>query len=193
MNNRPQPILEYAEAKPEATPIQAKNLLHLGDPAAVARALSRLVRWGRFLRICGRVRIRPIQIRFGLRTPSLAPTITALGGLGGETIVSNGRDVSNWLGRTTENAVRPVYGPDRLLHFGAHQVELLHAPCWQLAAPHGTAGTVIRAISWLGPSEGKRIPDAGLPKFALRSRSLSTPDSRALSADPPKSESRRWR
>lgn len=187
MNNRPQPILEYAEAKQEATPIQAKNLLHLGDRAAVARALSRLVRWDRFLRICGRVRIRPIQIRFGLRTPSLAPTITALGGLGDETIVSNGRDVANWLGRTTENAVRTVSGPDRLLHSRAHQkVELLHAPCWQLAAPHGTAGTVIRAISWLGPCEGKRIPDAVLPKFALRSRSLSTPDSRALSADPQK-------
>ncbi len=192
MNNLPPRILEYAQAKPEATPIQAKNLLHLGDQAAVARALSRLVRWDRFLRICRGVHIRSIQIWFGLRMPNLAPTITALGGLGGETFVSNVRDVANWLALTTENAVRTVYltsGPDRLQHFGAHQVKLLHALRWQLAAPLGTAGTVIRVISWLGPREDERIPDAVLPKFALRSRPLSTPNRQTLSADPPKSES----
>ena len=52
MNSLPERIMEYAEAKPEATPIQADNLLHLGDRAAVARALSRLARSGRLLRIC---------------------------------------------------------------------------------------------------------------------------------------------
>ena len=140
MNNLPLRILEYAEAKPEATPIQAKNLLHLGDRAVVAWALPRLVRWDRFLRICRGIHIRPIQIPFGLRMPSLAPTITALRGLGGEIVV-----------------------------------------------------TVNRAISWLGPGKGEMIPDAVLPNVALRSRSLSTPDCRTLSAAPPKSEFRRWR
>ena len=65
--------------------------------------------------------MRPIQTRFGLRAPSLEQAITALASLWGETIVSNGGE--------TQNALRTVYltsGPDRLLHFGAHQVKLPH-------------------------------------------------------------------
>ena len=198
MNSLPERIMEYAEARPEATPIQTEatpiqteatpiqteatpiqteDLQHLGDRAAVARALSRLVRSDRLLRICRGVYMRPIQTRFGLRAPSLEQAITALASLWGETIVSNGGDAANWLGLTTQNAVRTVYltsGPDRLLHFGAHQVKLLHASRWQLAAAHGTAGTVIRAISWLGPREAERSLDAVLPKLSLGSRSQLT-------------------
>ncbi len=113
----------------------------------------------------------PIRTRFGLRAPSLEQAITALARLWGETIASNGGDAANWLGLTTQNAVRTVYftsGPDRLLHFGAHQVRLLHAPHWQLAAAHGTAGTVIRAIFWLGPHEVERSLDAVLPKLSRK-------------------------
>ena len=163
--------MEHAEVQPEATPIRAKYLLQLGDRAAVARALSRLTRSEQLLRICRGVYVRPIQTRFGLRAPSLDQAITALANLWGETIVSNGGDAANWLGLTTQNAVRTVYltsGPDRLLHFGAHQVKLLHAPRWQLAAAHGTAGTVIRAISWLGFGEVERNLDAVLPKLSRK-------------------------
>ena len=169
MKSLPERIMGYAEAKPEATPIQAEDLLHLGDRAAVSRALSRLARSGRLMRVYRGIYMRPIQTRFGLRAPSLEQAITALASLLGETIVSNGGDAANWLGLTTQNAVRTVYltsGPDRLLHFGAHQVKLLHAPRWQLAAAHGTAGTVIRAISWLGPREVERSLDAVLPKLS---------------------------
>ena len=52
MTSLPDRIMGYAESKPEATPIQAKDLLHLGDRAAVNRALSRLARPERLLRIC---------------------------------------------------------------------------------------------------------------------------------------------
>ena len=166
MKNLPERIMGYAEAKPEATPIQAEDLLHFGDRAAVHRALSRLARSERLMRIYRGIYMRPIQTRFGLRAPSLAQAIAALASLWGETIVSNGGDAANWLGLTTQNAVRTVYltsGPNRLLHFGAHQVKLLHAPRWQLAAAHGTAGTVIRAIAWLGPHGIERNLDAVLP------------------------------
>ena len=135
MNSLPERIMEYAEAKPEATPIQAENLLHVGDRAAVARAFSRLARSDRLLRICRGVYMRPIQTRFGLRAPSLEQAITALASLWSETIVSNGGDAANWLGLTTQNAVRTVYltsGPDRLLHFGAQLGQT--APCSALAA-----------------------------------------------------------
>ena len=33
------------------------------------------------------------------------------------------------------------------------EVELRHTPRWQLAAPNGRAGEVIRALAWLGPQE----------------------------------------
>lgn len=55
-----------------------------------------------------------------------------------------------------KDTVRSVYltsGPDRILHFEAHRVELLHAPSWQLAAPNRNAGAVIRAVAWLSPNE----------------------------------------
>lgn len=89
-----------------------------------------------------------------------------LSNLWDETIVANGGDAANWLGLTTQNMVRSVYltsGPDRLLFFGAHRVELRHAPSWQLTAPNRNAGTVIRALARLGPNEVERSLDAVLP------------------------------
>ena len=109
MKSLPERIMGYAEAKPEATPIQAEDLLHLGDRAAVSRALSRLAGSERLMRIYRGVYMRPIQTRFGHRAPSLEQAITALASLWGETIVSNGGDAANWLGLTTQNAVRTVY------------------------------------------------------------------------------------
>lgn len=165
----PQRIMGYAEAKPEATPIQAEDLLHLGDRAAVSRALSRLARSERLMRICRGVYMRPIETRFGLRAPRREKALAALSKLWNETIVPNGGDAANWLGLTTQNTVRSVYltsGPDRLLHFGAHCVELRHAPSWQLAAPNRNAGTVIRAVAWLGPHEIEESLDAVLPTLS---------------------------
>ena len=168
MNSLPERIMEYAEAQPEATPIQARDLLHLGDRSAVSRTLSRLVCSERLLRICRGVYMRPIHTRFGLRAPRLEDAIASLAAFWGEIIVPNGGGAANWLGLTTQNTVRSVYltsGPNRILHFGAHQVELRHAPAWQLTAPHRTAGVVIRALAWLGPNEVEKGLDAVLPQL----------------------------
>ncbi len=51
MKSLPERIMGYAEAKPEAAAIQAEDLLHLGDRAAVSRALSRLSRSERLMRM----------------------------------------------------------------------------------------------------------------------------------------------
>ena len=118
--------------------------------------------------------MRPIETRFGLRAPSLEKALASLSELWGEVIVTNGGDAANWLGLTTQVAVRSVYftsGPDRLLYFGAHRVELRHAPSWQLTAPNRNAGTVIRALAWLGPNKVERSLDAVLP--ALSGEDLS--------------------
>ena len=159
-------IMEHAEAQPEAAPIQAKDLLHLGSRTAVNRALSRLAGSERLMRIYRGIYMRPIETRFGLRAPSLHRALASLSELWGEVIVPNGGDAANWLGLTTQNPVRSVYltsGRDRLLHVGRHPVELRHAPAWMLSAPYQTAGTVIRAIAWLGPREVEQSLDAVLP------------------------------
>ena len=196
MNSLPERIMEYAEARPEATPIQAKDLLPLGDRAAVARALSRLIRSDRLLRICRGVYMHHTQTRFGLRAPSLEQASAARASFWGETIVSNGGDAANWLGLTTQDTVCTVYltsGPDPLLHFGANQAKLLHAPRWQLAAAHGTAGTVIRAIHGSVParSRGVWMPCCRSSRSArvrIQHRTVER-----FQQTPRRSESPRWR
>ena len=121
MNSLPERIMEYAEMKPESTPVRADDMLHLGDRAAVAWALSHLARSDRLLRICRGVYMRPIQTRFGLRAPRLEKALASLSALWDEVIVPNGGGAANWLGLTTQNPVRSVYlpsGPSRCLHFG---------------------------------------------------------------------------
>lgn len=171
MKSLPERIMEHAEARPEATPICQPALLHLGKRGAVNQALSRLARSGRLMRICHGVYMRPIQTRFGRCAPSIHKSLQALSRLWGETIVPSGGAAANWLGLTTQNPVRSVYltsGRNRRLHFGKHPVELRHAPRWQLAAPRGMTGVVIRALAWLGPDEVDDGLDAVLPQLSER-------------------------
>lgn len=169
MRSLPSRIMEHAEALPEATPLCPGSLLHLGNRAAVDQALSRLAGAGKLLRICQGVYMRPIETRFGQCAPSIDKALAVLSALWGETIVPTGGSAANCLGLTTQNPVRSVYltsGPSRRLHFGAHPVELRHAPRWQLSAPHRKAGQVIRALSWLGREEVEDALDAVLPSLS---------------------------
>ena len=161
--------MEYTEAKPEATPIQVDDLLHLSDRTAVARALSRLACSERMLRICRGVYMRPNPDQTRSQgTASGEGARFSFGILGRHHRPERGA-AANWLGLTSQNTVRLVYltsGPNRLLHFGAHPVELRHAPAWQLTAPHRTAGVVIRALAWLGPNEVEKGRDAVMPQLS---------------------------
>ena len=149
-------ILEHASALPEAAPLCPGALLHLGNRAAVDQALSRLARTEQLLRIFRGVYMRPIETRFGLRTPDIDEAIASLSALWGETIVPCGGAAANVLGLTTQIPVQSVYltsGPSRRLYFSRLLVRLRHAPRWQLVAPNRRAGDVVRALSWLGPLE----------------------------------------
>ena len=173
MRGLPKRIMEHAEALPEATPLCPAALLHLGNRAAVDQALWRLARAGRLMRICQGVYMRPIETRFGLRAPRTGKALAALSTMWGETIVPCGGAAANCLGLTSQNPVRVVYltsGPNRRLHFGSSVVELRHAPRWQLAAPHGKAGNVIRALAWLGPEEVEDTLEAVLPTLSEAER-----------------------
>lgn len=142
---------------PEGTPISAKALLHLGNRAAVDQALSRLTRQGKLLRAGRGLYMRPVVSRFGSRPPSPPTVLARLIEQTGETIVPQGAAAANALGLTTQVPVREIYltsGPSRRLSFGAHKVELRHAPSWQLSLAGRPAGEAIRALHWLGPADG---------------------------------------
>lgn len=68
-------ILKYAEGLPEGTPIAAKSLLHLGNPAAVDQALSRLTERGYLIRAGRGVYLLPVTSRFGTRAPSVEQAV----------------------------------------------------------------------------------------------------------------------
>ncbi len=108
------------------------------------------------MRICQGIYMQPVETRFGRCAPSIDRGIKALAALWGETIVPSGGAAAHVLGLTTQIPVRSVYltsGPHRRLRFGSLEVELRHAPRWQLAASYRRAGDIIRALAWLGPTE----------------------------------------
>jgi hypothetical protein len=145
---------------PKGQPVTAKELLHLGNRAAVDQALSRLCRSGQILRIARGVYVVPVQGRFGARPPAVESTVAALAEQRGETIVSHGAATANRLGLTTQVPVREVYltsGPNRELKLGAQVVELRHAPAWQLVLPGTPAGDVVRALAWLGKENAGEV------------------------------------
>jgi hypothetical protein len=174
-------IMQHATALPEGTPLAAKGLLHLGKRAAVDQALSRLVAREQLIRAGRGVYLRPVQTRFGQRSPSIEHAVEALAQQRGEIIVPNGAAAANSLGITTQVPVRSVYltsGRSRTLTMGKQSVELLHAPKWQLALAGKTAGQALRALAWLGPeeAEGALITlKAKLPSSVLMELVMAAP------------------
>ena len=149
-------IMKHAITLPEGTPLVAKELLNLGNRAAVDQVLSRLVQRGALLRAGRGIYVLPVVSRFGIRAPSAVKMVEGLANLRGETIVAHGAAAANALGLTTQVPMRAVYltsGPSRRLKLGAQMVEFRHAPIWQLIYPGRTAGEVVRALAWLGPEK----------------------------------------
>lgn len=174
MSSLPKRIMAHAQAVPEATPLCAGALLHLGNRAAVDQALSRLAKSGELLRICQGVYMCPIETRFGLRNPSVGKAVRALSELWGEVMVPCGAGAANVLGLTNQNPIRSIYltsGPDRELRFGMLSVLLRHAPRWQLVAPDRPAGMIVRALSWLHPEEAEEALRKVTPKLSAEDRS----------------------
>ena len=158
-------IMEHAQTLPEGSPLLPKDFLHLGSRLAVYQAFSRLARWGRLMRIFQGVYVRTIETRFGKCPPDFNKVIAALSELWGETIVPSGGGAANFLGLTDQVPMRLSYltsGPSRQLQFYT-EVNLRHAPRWQLVAPNRPVGTLIRALTFLHPDEaedalGKVVP-----------------------------------
>jgi hypothetical protein len=158
----PERIVSEVATWPETGPISAKNLLHLGNRAAVDQALSRLARREQLLRVGRGLYVRPIQTRFGVRTPEVSAVLNALQAESGEVIAPSGAATANQLGLTTQVPLRPLYltsGRTRHLKLGAQTVELRHAPRWQLTLAERPAGAVIRALAWGGRERSRALAD----------------------------------
>jgi hypothetical protein len=156
MERMTESIMQVATTLPEGVPLAAKGLLHLGSRAAVDQTLSRLAARGELIRAGRGIYMRPVQTRFGPRSPSTEQAIEALAAQRGETIAPSGASAANALGLTTQVPVQSVYltsGRSRVLSLGRQVVELRHAPRWQLALGNKTSGQVVRALAWLGPEQ----------------------------------------
>jgi hypothetical protein len=167
-------ILKQTEALPEGTPVAAKMLLGLGSRAGVDQALSRLHRRGILLRIGRGLYVRPIQGRFGKRTPTPESVIEALSLQRGETVLPSPASVANSLGLTTQVPVRAVFvtsGRSRKLTLGKQKIELRHAPTWQLLP--GPSGEIVRALAWGGRGNAEETL-AGISKKIPRAQIIHT-------------------
>jgi len=167
-------VMAHVRRLPEGTPVAAKELLHLGNRAAVDQALSRLARRGQLLRIGRGLYVLPVECRFGVRPPETSLVVQAIAEQRGESIVPSGAAAANELGLTTQVPVREVYltsGPTRKLKLGQQSIELRHVPSWQLVLQGRPAGTAIRALAWLGPEhagQGVAVLRQRLPVLEMR-------------------------
>lgn len=149
-------IMKKVEKLPEGTLITAKTLLNLGSRAGVDQALSRLTRRGELLRVSRGVYVLPVAGRFGKRPPSPEKVVEALATQQREVVRPSAATAANALGLTTQVPIRPIYltsGRSRNLTLGKLNVELRHAPNWQLRQGH--EGEVVRALVWAGRERAK--------------------------------------
>ncbi len=119
-----------------------------------------MTRRGQLLRIGRGLYLRPVQTRFGVRSPEVSTVLEAVQKETGEVIAPSGAATANQFGLTTQVPLRPVYltsGRTRHLKLGAQTVELQHVPRWQLTLAEKPAGAVIRVLAWGGKERGRAL------------------------------------
>ncbi len=91
------------KALPEGATLSAKELLHLGERAAVDQALSRLVKRGEILRVRRGLFVLPVKTRFGERVPSASTVVENIARTTGERVSISGAAAANILWLSTQN------------------------------------------------------------------------------------------
>lgn len=166
-------ITLYAEKFPEGHVFSPRSFLHMGNRPAVDQALYRLVRKGSMIRIFQGGYVKAINTPSGKRSPDLEKVLDSLQKIWMRPIVPSGAFAANSIGLTDQVPSRLTYltsGPDRQLSLGELEVDLLHAPPWQLVAPGRLAGTIIRALAFLGPEETETALNSIVPGLSEQER-----------------------
>lgn len=146
-------IMETVRNSAEGTVISPKEFIHLGSRAAIDQAFSRLTKAGLLLRISRGLYTAPIKGKFGERPPAAQLVIKSIETRRGERLVSTGASAANALGFTTQTPTREILltaGRPYAITLGKRQIEIRHAPRWQLVLPDTTSGLALRAIAWQG-------------------------------------------
>lgn len=166
-------ITLYTDEFPEGYVFSPRSFLHIGNRNAVDQALYRLVRRGRMIRVFQGGYVKTINTPSGRRNPDLEKVLDSLQRIWMRPIVPSGAFAANSLGLTDQAPSRLAYltsGPDRLLSLGELEVDLLHAPRWQLVAPGRLAGTIIRALAFLGPEKAESTLNSIIPSLREEDR-----------------------
>jgi hypothetical protein len=133
-----------------------QDMLRLGSRAAVDQALSRLARAGTIRRLGRGVYDYPkVSARLGSLTPPPETIARALARNEGAHLQSSGARAANALGLSTQVPGRVTFltdGTPRTRRVGNHVIELKRAAPRKLFGAGTTAGTVLQALRYLGPS-----------------------------------------
>lgn len=166
-------IMRHAEDFPEGEVFGPRSFLHMGNRPAVDQALYRLVRKGRMIRIFQGRYVRAIDTPSGGRSPDLEKVLDSLRRIWMRPIVPSGAFAAYSLGLLGQVPSRLTYltsGPDRLLSLGDLEVDICHAPPWQLVAPGRLAGTIVRALAFLGPEKTETALNSIVPNLSEEER-----------------------
>lgn len=167
MPNLTEVISLWIDAQPEGALIRSPDLEHLVDRNQASRALARLVRSGRLMRVARGMYVAVTASRFGPVPPPVGKVVQSLARITGHTIVRHGAAAANALGLTTQVPVRQIYltdGRARTLNFGKQVIEIRRAPKWMVVLGDSLAGDVTRALEWLGPD----LAEQAIAKLAGR-------------------------
>ena len=160
-------VLRHAKNLPEGGIVSPKEFLHLGTRSNVDQVLSRLARKGLLMRIGRGMYTKPVKSRFGIRPPSSRTIIEAISERTGEAIVPSGAVAANALGLSTQIPMREMFlttGPSRSIKLGRRQIELRHAPRWQVR--EGVAGAALRALLSFGEEYSEESLNQLWPKLS---------------------------
>lgn len=152
-------IMTHIQSLPEGGLVSADSFIHAGHRAAINKALARLCKTKRLLRIAPGIYTAPVMNRFGIRAPAPENIIHAWSALKGEVIVSHGAISANLLGLTTQVPIREIFltaGRSKKLILGKSEVIIKHAPYWMMHLGTCPASDAVRAIAWMGQEHASK-------------------------------------
>jgi len=132
-----------------------KDFLDLGARAAVDKALSRLVKAGKFRRIARGLYDRPVKNKLlgGVASPSAISTAKAISRRDGIRLLPDDAVAANKLRLTTQVPARLTYytdGPNRTVRIAGKDIYFRHARRKQLQWADRGASDTVQALYWLG-------------------------------------------
>jgi len=147
-------VWQFAERLPQGDPFAVAELLHLGPRTAIDKALSRLVRAGRLMRVTRGIYVRPeVNTFLGVVAPDVTKVAMASARSRGEILASTGPTALNRFGLSTQVPIVTTYlttGRSRVLRIGALVIDFKHTSAKRIAFGDTAQGDALTALLYLG-------------------------------------------